>query len=147
MKQVNTTRIGRKWELWALEYLFPGAVLMTNKSRNAPFDILDGEARINVKSSHIYTKKHGKYFDFILEDTHTDCDYFCCIGYRYKNDKDPVKVWLIPSSLLLDRRRVNIGPNHSGQWKDFERPFESRKAHPVAHFEHQTEVHPVEIAL
>jgi len=120
MTQVNTTRIGHKWELWAHKYLFPGSVLMTNINRNTRnFDIKDGDARIDVKASKLFTKKHGKYFEFLLKHN-TGCDYFLLIGYRYRQDREPLKVWLIPACLINDRHRLTIGPNHSGQWKEFE---------------------------
>jgi hypothetical protein len=100
---------------------------MTNINRNGPYDVNFDGARIDVKASRLYSKKHGRYFDFKLKECHPNCDYFCCIGYRYERDKDPLKVWLIPSALVLDHRRLTIGPNHAGQWKEFERTFESRK--------------------
>ena len=121
MNQVNTTRIGRKWELWAHKYLFPTAKLMTNINRNAPYDLNLNGARVNVKASKLYSKKHGKYFDFMLKHTHDGCDYFLCIGYRYRRDKEPVKVWLIPTCCVVDKYRLTIGPNHTGQWAEFER--------------------------
>jgi hypothetical protein len=127
---INTTRIGRKWELWAHKYLFPTAKLMTNINRNAPYDLdLDG-ARINVKASKLFTKKHGKYFQFLLKHTHDGCDYFLCVGYRYRYDKEPVKVWLIPSCTVTDKYRLTIGPNHTGQWAEFEREFSKKPNNP-----------------
>lgn len=127
MGTVNTTWIGRKWEIWAHKYLFPEAILVTRKDPNAPYDIDADGARINVKASKLYQKRHGKYFEFLLKYTHEGCDYFCCVGYRRKTDRDPLRVWLIPSSLVKDKYRLTLGQNHQGQWKDFEREFVSRK--------------------
>jgi hypothetical protein len=120
MCQVNTTRIGRKWELYAHKNIFPSAKLMTNADRNAPFDILDGTARINVKASRLFEKKHGRYFEFLLK-RNTNCDYFLLVGYLHRRDREPVKVWLVPACLVAERWRLTIGPNHTGQWKEFER--------------------------
>jgi hypothetical protein len=122
MKQVNTTRIGHKWELWGHKYLFPNAKLMPYN--NESFDLLDGDSRIDVKASKLFTKKKGRYFDFLIKHN-TGCDYFLLIGYRYRQDKSPQKIWLIPASLINDRRRVIIGQNHNGQWKDFEIPLKA----------------------
>ena len=96
---------------------------MTKDDYTHPYDINFDGARINVKASQLYQKKHGKYFEFLLKQTHEGCDYFLCVGYQKLKDKDPIKVWLIPSSLLTDKYRLTIGPNHRGQWKDFEREF------------------------
>ncbi len=120
MTQVNTTRIGHKWEVWAHKNLFPESILMTNINRNTKaFDLKDGEVKIDVKSSKLFSKKHGRYFDFLLK-YNAGCDYFLLIGYRYQRDKEPVKVWLIPASLINNRHRLTIGPNHKGQWLEFE---------------------------
>ncbi len=99
---------------------------MTNKSRNFSYDILDGEARINVKSSKLFTKKHGKYFDFLLKQTHSGCDYFLLVGYLKWRDRNPLKLWLIPSWIVTEYRRLTIGPNHQGVWKEFEKEFQLR---------------------
>lgn len=115
----KNTGIGRKWEKWALKNLFPSGVLQTYNNR--AFDILDGNARIDVKASKLYVPKArgGKYFDFKVK-FNTGCDYFLFIGYRYKNSKDPEKVWLIPACLVNNQYRVYVSPNHTGQWKEFE---------------------------
>ncbi len=120
MKQVNTTRIGRKWEIYAHQNLFPGSVLVTNIDRNAHFDLKHGEATINVKAGKLVSKKHGKYFNFLFRTGRGCCDYFCLVGYRKQRDKKPVKVWLIPSDLVAGRNYLTIGPNHAGTWKEFE---------------------------
>jgi hypothetical protein len=116
--KVNTTRIGHKWELYSHKYIFPNATLMTVINRNAPFDLKDGESRIQVRSSKLFTKKHGKYFEFLIKYNKL-CDYFLLIGYRYKRDKEPLKVYLIPACLINERYRLTVGQNHRGQWKEF----------------------------
>ncbi len=125
---VNTTWIGRKWELWSHRTLFPDAILVTSADRNAPYDIDADGARINVKASKLYRKKHGQYFDFLLKSTGENCDYFLCVGYRRKTDRDPLRVWLIPSCLVLDKYRLTIGRNHAGQWAEFERKFVTHRS-------------------
>jgi hypothetical protein len=120
MKQVNTTRIGRKWEIYAHQHLFPESVLVTNSNRNAPYDLLNGTVRINVKASRLYTKKHGRYFDFLLRRCREECDYFLFVGYARRRDKEPLKVWMVPANALRGRERLTLGPNHAGEWKDFE---------------------------
>jgi hypothetical protein len=125
MGKANNTRIGHKWELWAHKYLFSNSVLVTNQNRNASYDLDVDGTRINSKASKLYSKKHGKYFEFMIK-RNTGCDYFLLIGYRYRNDKEPLKVWFIPAHLINNRRKLTIGPNHGGQWKQFERDFISR---------------------
>lgn len=100
---------------------------MTNENRNAPYDINADGARINVKASKLYQKRHGKYFVFLLKSTHETCDFFLCVGYRRKTDRDPLRVWLIPSCLVRDKYRLTLGQNHAGQWAKFEQEFMIRK--------------------
>jgi hypothetical protein len=118
-KMPNNTWIGRKWELF-INWIFEGSILETNRNRLHPWDITWNEGRYNVKSSRLFVKKHGKYFDFKLHDHHSACDYFVLVGYINKRDINPVKIWVIPSVLLLDKTRLCIGRNHRGQWSDFE---------------------------
>jgi hypothetical protein len=106
--------------------MFPAAKLMTNVNQNAPYDLnLDG-ARINVKAAKLYQKKRGKYFEFMTKKN-TGCDYLLLVGYQRWRDKDPLRVWLIPAKLLLDKRKLTLGPNHQGQWSEFEREFVTRR--------------------
>jgi hypothetical protein len=117
---VNPIRNERKSVRYAHQYLFPDAIVVTEDHPGAQYDLLDGAIRINVKASRLYQRQKGRYYHFLLQECHNDCDYFLLMGYRDWQDRIPDKIWLIPSVLLKERYQLTLGRNHGGNWKEFE---------------------------
>jgi hypothetical protein len=53
-------------------------------------------------------------------------DYFLCLGFDDKEHLTPLKVWLIPGSIINTKRHFNIPTSASGlsKWSQYEKPLD-----------------------
>lgn len=72
-----------------------------------PYDILvNGNIKVDVKSSNLYRGPQGNFYTFNLEKEKPTCDIFVCYCI---DDGKTEKVYVIPSCVLSGHTQLSIG--------------------------------------
>lgn len=109
----GNSSFGRIGELIALTIL-PGAIDVTDKDcKKAPFDILWGSKKVDVKASHqkIYKKAYRWSFK---TSSKCEIDYFLCIGFE---NNLPLLSFLIPAKCAPNSTTIPV--NGISKWRKY----------------------------
>lgn len=88
---------------------------------NHPFDLLlNNNVRIDVKASHLYEGKLGKFYAFNLERKYHDCDIFFL---RCINNQGEYRDLIIPVSRVMGQKQISVGENKS-KWYAYENRYD-----------------------
>jgi len=106
------SKMGYEYECKCSAYLESlGYDSKLTKTRH-PYDIIvNGNIKIDVKSSNLFHGKAGNYYTFNLEKTNPTCDIFVCYCINEKDDVQ--KIYVIPSCVLSGKSQLSIGKETS----------------------------------
>lgn len=83
--------------------------------------------KVDVKSSILHFDKrilnHKGKWDFLIKKN-TIADYFLCIAFDNRTDKNPQHLWLIPSEKINHLQKLTISKNQTQKWSQYEQPLE-----------------------
>lgn len=89
---------------------------------NPKFDFICNRGyKIDVKSSSLSFNRANPYWHFNIYKN-VIADYFLCIGFDNRNNLNPLKLWLIPSSKVNKKVTITMTNTKKGlkKWKEFE---------------------------
>lgn len=76
--------------------------------QNFPYDILvDNCIKVDVKASHLYCGKQGKFFTFNLEKRYATCDIYVLLTLDENNNI--INSFIVPSKFVIKNTQISIG--------------------------------------
>ena len=110
-KRYSETAFGHEYERKCISELIRLGYHCEHTSTRYPYDILiNGNIKIDVKTSNLFQGKGGMYYTFNLGKKMPTCDIFVCYCV---NRAETVKTYVIPSSVLSGKSQLSIGKEKS----------------------------------
>lgn len=105
------SKFGFEYERICAEILTANGYECKHTPPRYPYDILvNGNIKIDVKSSNLYKGKTGDYYTFRLEKAMPTCDIFVCFCI---NENGATTVYVIPSCVVSGLVQLSIGKTDS----------------------------------
>lgn len=106
------TYFGKKHEAIAIEMLRERGFDVERMAQNFPYDILVNEnIKVDVKASHLYSAKEGKFYSFNLEKNFATCDIYILLTV---SDTDEVTgTYIVPSKFVMRNTQIGMGEHQS----------------------------------
>jgi len=106
------TSLGKDYETYCLMFIQNELDLNVKQmSYKYPYDLLvENNIKIDVKVGKLYMNK-GSMYTFNLEKRAPTCDVF--VAYCIDDNKDIIKTYVIPSSIMSGKTQLSVGINRS----------------------------------
>lgn len=111
IKQSETTT-GKFGESIAANLLSEKGFLVQRMSQNHPFDLLiNGIAKIDVKTSRLYRGRNGDFYAFNLGKKYHSCDFFLLL--ELDDNDNPLKSMIVPARDVMEINQISCGVTNS----------------------------------
>ena len=87
---------------------------------NPGYDFICGKGyKVDSKASCTYKNKNRSNLWSFTINKNKVADYFACLAFDNRNDINPLHFWLIPGSLVNDKKNITISESTISKWDEY----------------------------